>query len=79
MRVLALALLALLAIAGKSAAQIKASDPLEFYKGYLAVLAKGKSLDELVASCGREMQFKIALPRLPLNPCSCLDAGDLTF
>ena len=48
MRVLALALLALFATAGKSEAQTKASDPLEFYKGYLAVLAKAKSIDELL-------------------------------
>ena len=55
MRVLALALLALLATAGKFEAQTKASDPLEFYKGYLAVLAKVKSLDELVPYYTREL------------------------
>jgi hypothetical protein len=48
MRVLTLALLALIATAGKSEPQTIASDPLEFYKGYLAVLAKAKSLDELL-------------------------------
>jgi len=55
MRVLALALLALLAIAGKSEAQTRASDPLEFYKGYLTVLAKAKSLDELVPYYTRDL------------------------
>lgn len=48
MRVLALTLLALLALAGNSEAQTKASDPLEFYKRYLAVLARAKSLDQLM-------------------------------
>jgi len=55
MRVLALALLALFATAGKSEAQTNASNPLEFYKGYLAVLAKAKSLDELVPYYTREL------------------------
>jgi len=48
MHVLVLALLALIVTVGKSEAQTNASDPLEFYKGYLAVLAKAKSLDELL-------------------------------
>lgn len=55
MRVLVLAFLALIATAGKSEAQAKSSDPLEFYKGYLAVLAKAKSLDELVPYYTREL------------------------
>ena len=48
MRLLVLALLALIVTIGKSETQTNASDPLEFYKGYLAVLAKAKSLDELL-------------------------------
>jgi hypothetical protein len=55
MRVLALALVALFATAGKSEVQTKASNPLEFYKGYLAVLAKAKSLDELLPYYTREL------------------------
>jgi len=55
MRILALALLALIATAGKSEAQTNASDPLQFYKGYLAVLAKAKSLDELLPYYTREL------------------------
>ena len=41
--------------AGKSETQTKASDPLQFYKGYLAVLAKAKSLDELLPYYTREL------------------------
>lgn len=55
MRVLAVALVALLATAGISGAQPQPSDPLEFYKGYLAVLAKAKSLDELAPYYTREL------------------------
>ena len=55
MRILALALLALIATAGKSETQTNASDPLQFYKGYLAVLAKAKSLDELLPYYTREL------------------------
>jgi Domain of unknown function (DUF4878) len=55
MRILALSLLSLLVIAGKSEAQTRASDPLEFYKGYLTVLAKAKSVDELVPYYTREL------------------------
>jgi Domain of unknown function (DUF4878) len=55
MRFLALALLALLVIAGKSEAQNNASDPLEFYKKYLTVLAKAKNLDELIPYYTREL------------------------
>ena len=55
MRVLTLALLALFATAGKSETQTNASDPLQFYKGYLAVLAKAKSLDELLPYYTREL------------------------
>jgi hypothetical protein len=55
MRILALALLVLIATAGKSEAQTNASDPLQFYKGYLAVLAKAKSLDELLPYYTREL------------------------
>ena len=35
--------------------QAQPSDPLEFYKGYLAVLAKAKSLDELAPYYTREL------------------------
>ena len=55
MRVLALALLALFATAGKSEAQTNASDLLQFYKGYLAVLAKAKNLDESLPYYTREL------------------------
>ena len=55
MRILALTLLALIATAGKSEAQTNPSDPLQFYKGYLAVLAKAKSLDELLPYYTREL------------------------
>ena len=55
MRILTLALLALIATAGKSETQTNASDPLQFYKGYLAVLAKAKSLDELLPYYTREL------------------------
>lgn len=48
MRALAFVFLALLVSLGKFEAQTKPSDPLEFYKSYLAVLAKAKSLDELL-------------------------------
>jgi hypothetical protein len=44
----AVLMLCLLAGAASLLAQAGAKDPLEFYKGYLAVLAKAKTLDELV-------------------------------
>lgn len=37
------------------AAQATQTDPLEFYRGYLAVLAKAKSLDELVPYYPKEL------------------------
>jgi hypothetical protein len=47
--------LCLLAGAVGLTAQAGATDPLEFYKGYLAVLAKAKTLDELVPFYVKEL------------------------
>jgi hypothetical protein len=47
--------LCLLPAAGGAVAQTSQSDPLEFYKGYLGVLAKAKSLDELVPYYVKEL------------------------
>jgi len=51
----AVLVLCLLAGAASLVAQAGATDPLEFYKGYLAVLAKAKTLDELVPFYVKEL------------------------
>lgn len=48
-------LLALLVLALPFQAKAQPSDPVEFYKGYLAVQAKAKSLDELLPYCTHEL------------------------
>lgn len=64
MRVFAFAFLALLAVAGTSETRAQPSDPFEFYNGYLAVLAKAKSLDELLPYYSRELADSLAqMPR----------------
>lgn len=40
---------------GATSAQVTQADPLEFYKGYLGVLAKAKSLDELLPYYTKEL------------------------
>lgn len=47
--------LCMLAAAVGIVGQVRQADPLEFYKGYLAVLAKARSLDELVPFYVKEL------------------------
>jgi hypothetical protein len=54
-RTLAALLIALMSATTVVSGQKSPADPLEFYKGYLAVLAKAQSLDELLPFYTKEL------------------------